>query len=192
MAAFCFTIDAMINLHVNRADILTPANAISILGLSMTIYGSFHIETLAGVLILGTGRLIDVFDGKVARATHTSQLGAAIDATCDKLGLLFLLPAVWFAHIAPYWLLMYIAVQNITNVILSSLTATRGKAPSSSRYGKYAMFLQNVSIGFYALGSVLDASILTGIGLAVGIYSIYWAIRATYGYARALPARVQK
>lgn len=177
---------------VSKADIFSPANAVSIVGLSFTLFGAFHIETLAGVLILGVGRFIDIFDGKIARATHVSSFGAFVDATCDKIGIAALIPAIWFAQIAPYWLLIYIAVQNILNMILSALSAARGGKPASSRDGKYAMFIQNISLGCYALGNTIDSRPFVIAGLLIGIASFYWAFRATYGYAKLLPQRSSK
>lgn len=177
---------------ITKKDIFSPANAVSILGLLLTIWGSLHISSLAGVLILGVGRFIDIFDGKIARATHVSPLGALVDATCDKIGIAFLVPAIWIAGIAPYWLLIYILAQNILNVILSSLTAARKSVPAASRYGKHALFLQNISLGSYALGNTIDNSGFTTAGLIIGIASIYWAARATYGYFKLVPEKPAK
>jgi phosphatidylglycerophosphate synthase len=179
-------------MKITKADILSPANAISAIGLSLTIWGSFNIHTLAGVLVLGAGRFIDLFDGKVARATHTSRFGAAVDATFDKIGLAFLVPAIWIAHIAPYWLLIYILAQNILNVIFSVLASARNAKPTSSKFGKHAMFLQQISLGFYALGNTLDFRPFTIVGLIIGIGSIYWAVQATYGYFKLVPERPYK
>ena len=177
---------------ISRSDVFSPANFVSIIGLCFTLYGAFYIETLAGVLILGAGRFIDVFDGKIARATHVSPLGALVDATCDKIGMAALLPAAWFAGIAPYWLLIYIAAQNVLNIALSAMVAARGGNPAASKSGKYAMFIQNISVGFYALGNTLDIKAFTVIGLVVGIASFYFAYQATYGYAKLLPKRAHK
>lgn len=176
-------------IHISRQDVFSLANATSLLGLALTIYGAMHITTLHGVLLLGLGRFIDVFDGKIARATHTSQLGAAVDATCDKIGIAALVTAAWLSHIAPYWLLVYILIQNILNIIVSALTSARGGTPAASRMGKYAMFLQNVSLGCYALGYTTDINFFGILGLVVGLISVYWAVRATYGYAVLLPQR---
>jgi len=175
---------------LTKKDVFSPANAISLIGLSFTLYGAFHINSLSGVLILGTGRFIDIFDGKVARATHVSSFGALVDATCDKIGLAVLLPAIWFAQIAPYWLLIYIALQNILNVVISSMTAARGAIPAASRAGKYAMFVQNISLGCYALGNTIDSRAFTILGLILGLASLYWAFKATYGYAKLLPKKL--
>jgi len=176
-------------MKITKADVLSLANATSLIGLLMTIWGSLHIHTLTGVLILGTGRFIDLFDGKIARATHTSRFGAAVDATFDKIGLAFLVPAIWIAHIAPYWLLLYILAQNALNVIFSLVATARHAKPTSSKFGKHAMFLQQISLGFYALGNTIDFRPFTVLGLIIGIASIYWAVRATYGYFKMVPEK---
>ena len=167
----------------------SPANAVSLIGLAMTIYGSLHISSLSGVLILGLGRFIDIFDGKVARATHVSQLGATVDATCDKIGIAFLVPAIWIAHIAPVWLLVYILAQNILNVLFTLWATIRGAKTASSRYGKKAMFIQNISLGCYALGNTIDNHPFKIAGLILGLASIIWAVRATYGYFLQVPQK---
>jgi phosphatidylglycerophosphate synthase len=175
--------------HISKADVLSPANAISLVGLGLTIYGSFNITSLTGVLLLGAGRFIDVFDGPIARRTHTSSFGALVDATCDKIGIAFLVGAVWIADYVPTWLLVYVVAQNIANVMLSWLTARRGMKPTASKSGKYAMFLQNVSIGLYALGAVLEQAWLDLPGLIVAVVSMYFAARATSGYFNAVPKK---
>lgn len=175
-------------MKIRRKDVLTPANATSIIGLTLTIYGALNLTTLSGVLLLGLGRIIDVFDGKIARATHTSRFGAAVDAVCDKVGLAFLVPAAWVHEIAPYWLLIYIILQNVLNMIFSALTAVRGGKPTSSQAGKYAMFAQNLSLGSYALASVTSLDFMAPVGLFLGLISLYWAAPATYGYFKMTPA----
>jgi phosphatidylglycerophosphate synthase len=179
-------------MSITKQDIFSPANATSLIGLALTIYGSLHIHELSGVLILGLGRFVDIFDGKIARATHTSRLGAIVDATCDKIGIAFLVPAIWLAHIAPYWLLVYIIAQNALNVVFSLVSAARRGKPASSKMGKYAMFLQNISLGFYALGNTIDFRPFTIIGLLIGLASIYWAVQATYGYFKLVPERPER
>lgn len=176
-------------MKITKADVFSPANATSLIGLALTIYGSLHITSLSGVLLLGLGRFIDIFDGKIARATHTSPLGALVDATCDKIGIAFLVPAIWFAHIAPIWLLVYILAQNILNVFFSFWTAARKGMPAASKFGKHAIFLQNISLGFYALGNTIEFRPFTILGLIIGLASIYWAARATYGYFKLVPEK---
>ena len=177
---------------ITKSDIFSPANAVSLIGLSLTIYGSLNINSLSGVLILGLGRFIDIFDGKIARATHVSRLGAIVDATCDKIGIAFLVPAIWIAQIAPVWLLVYILAQNRLNVVFSAWATARKAKPTSSLYGKHAMFMQNISLGFYALGNTIDNRTFTVLGLIIGLASIYWAARATYGYFKLVPDKPSK
>lgn len=174
---------------ITKKDVFSPANAVSVLGLVMTIWGSLHINSLEGVLILGLGRFIDIFDGKIARATHASRLGAIVDATCDKIGFAFLVPAIWIAGIAPVWLLVYILGQNLLNVVFSGWAALRHAKPTSSRYGKHAVFMQNISLGLYALGNTIDNHFCITAGLILGVASIYWAARATYGYFKLVPEK---
>ena len=171
---------------ITRRDVFSLANATSLIGLILTIVGSLHVETLAGVLLIGVGRIIDLFDGKIARATHTSRFGAAVDATFDKVGLLFLVPAIWIAGIAPYWLLIYIIFQNLLNVIFGLIAEAKKANLASSQSGKYAMFFQQISLGFYALGNTIEFKPFTIFGLVIGISSIYWAVKATYGYSTVL------
>ncbi len=178
-------------MKITRSDIFSPANAVSVIGLSLTIWGSLNVHTLAGVLLIGLGRFIDLFDGKVARATHASRFGAIVDATFDKIGLGFLVPAMWFAHIVPYWLLIYIIVQNLLNVVFSLVASARKAKPTSSKHGKYAMFFQQISLGFYALGNTIDFRPFTILGLIIGISSIYWAVQATYGYFKLVPEKAK-
>lgn len=177
---------------ITKRDVFSPANATSVTGLVLTIIGSLNITTLTGVLILGAGRFIDIFDGKIARATHVSRFGAIVDATCDKIGIAVLVPCAWISHIAPYWLLLYILVQNVLNVFFSFWAAARGAKPSASSYGKHALFIQNISLGSYALGSTTDVGIFNILGLILGIGSIYWAVQATYGYFKLVPEKPTK
>lgn len=179
-------------MQINKRDIFTPANATSLIGLSLTIWGSLHIHELSGVLVLGLGRFIDIFDGKIARATHASRFGAIVDATCDKIGIAFLVPAIWIAGIAPIWLLVYILAQNLLNVLFSGMASIRKAKPTSSQYGKHAMFMQNISLGFYALGNTINNRAFTVIGLLIGLASVYWAVRATYGYFKLVPVKPTK
>lgn len=178
-------------IKIKRRDVLTPANAISLIGLAMTMYGAINITALHGVLLLGLGRLIDIFDGKLARATHTSQLGGLIDATCDKIGIVFLVTAIWVNELAPYWILIYVLLQNALNVLITLLSTFRGAETSSSKNGKYAMFMQNISLGAYALGSVINSSELELLGILLAVASLYWAFQATYGYLRLVPNLVK-
>lgn len=152
----------------------------------MTIWGAFNISHISGILVFGVGRLLDLVDGVVARRTHTSRLGAVIDATCDKLGLLFLLPIMWTLNLAPYWLLVYIFGQNIVNVVVGVISEQKKLKATSSREGKIAMFLQNICLGMFALANAIEINTVHYLALGIGILSMFWAFRATQGYFRYL------
>ena len=67
-------------------DIFTIPNLISVTGAALAIHGSEKIDTAEGLTECAVGRLADVLDGKVARMTgQTSNTGAALDATTDKI-----------------------------------------------------------------------------------------------------------
>src|SRR6478609_9535796 len=71
------------------SGVLTPANIVSLLGLSMVVFGLVLLlqgQSWAGVALLVIGRLLDIVDGAVAEATGTkSPLGEIVDASFDKL-----------------------------------------------------------------------------------------------------------
>lgn len=172
--------------RIHPGDVLTPANFISVAGLTLVVYGSFHITAGIGVLALFIGRCLDLMDGPIARRTHTSRFGAAIDALADKLAMTALLIACWHFQVAPLWVVGYIAIQNVANLILSVRTELRGGNPEANREGKYAVFLQNITIGTYALAGIAHMGWLEPIALVIALISLYWAVYATQGYAKQL------
>jgi hypothetical protein len=82
--------------------------------------------------------------------------------------------------------------QNLLNVVFSAWATARKAKPTSSQYGKHAMFMQNISLGLYALGNTIDNRAFTVIGLLIGLASIYWAVQATYGYFKLVPEKPSK
>jgi phosphatidylglycerophosphate synthase len=171
------------SVKLQPGDILTPANVVSVAGLALVLFGSFNITKGMGVIALFFGRCFDLLDGPIARRTHTSRFGAAVDALSDKLAMTALLIASVHFHVAPTWIIIYIAVQNIANLILSVRTELRGGHPEAAREGKYAVFLQNIALGTYATAGVIDVDLLRPLALVVTLTSIYWAALATRGYA---------
>lgn len=72
--------------HKIAKDIFTVPNLISVTGAALAIHGSEKIDTAEGLAECAVGRLADVLDGKVARMIgQTSNFGAALDATTDKI-----------------------------------------------------------------------------------------------------------
>lgn len=79
---------------------LTPT-AVTILGLLVTIVGSFFIaieEYVAGSLIAGFGGFLDALDGPLARLQgKASNRGAFVDTMADRFGELAIFAALAFA-----------------------------------------------------------------------------------------------
>ena len=67
-------------------DVFTIPNSISMIGAALVMHGSEKIDKPEGLAECAVGRLADVLDGKIARMTgQTSNFGAALDATTDKI-----------------------------------------------------------------------------------------------------------
>lgn len=178
------------SIRIEPGDIVTPANFLTLVGLILTVYGSIYITTGIGVFALLTGRLLDLFDGPIARATHTSRFGAFMDAMGDKLAILALLIASWRYDIAPLWVIGYILLYNLVSAILSVATELKGGNPVATRAGKYAVFLQSATLIMYAIAGLADETTITTIALIIGIFGAILSSGAIEGYtARLIKAR---
>jgi len=173
-------------------------STISLLGGALAIDGARRLDTPMGIVEVAVGRSLDLLDGPVARALdQTSELGAAIDATTDKLAGLAMLTSEWRKEIAPRSALVAIAAQNVANGVATFVAQRRhpdqGLRPSPA--GKRAMFAQNVALGAYAVSHVVAerqpraAQALRGLGhLATAVGVGYYGLRATAGYVRRATA----
>ena len=176
------------SINIQPGDIITPANFVSLVGLSMVLYGAVKLNTSYGVILMVIGRSLDLLDGPLARRTHTSRFGAVLDALSDKLAIASLVVACWHYEIAPIWAIIYIAVQNIANLLLSVVAELRGGKPETNREGKYAVFLQSAALGMYSIANVSSLEVITLSALIITLASMYWAVFATRGYAEQLLA----
>lgn len=177
------------DMRIHRNDILTPANLLSISGLTLVFIGSEQLTTWGGFFMVALGRLLDIADGFVARRSHTSDLGAAIDASADKLSVLLLTFALLRLELAPIWVIMYILFQNVLVAITVLIASHRKIKAKTSISGKRNMFLQNIVMLIFVCASLVSGAfhssllVLAYIVLAV---SIVYAFRATRGYIRLL------
>lgn len=142
-------------------DIITIPNVISLSGLALVIHGSQRIETLEGVNEIAIGRGFDLLDGLVARSLHQeTSTGALFDATCDKIGMLYMTTQAWKKDVVPKKMLSTIIASNVLNAGLTVAAANRhGEEKGSyrpSRSGKYAMALYNAGFMCYAYASALE------------------------------------
>ena len=84
--------------------VITPANAITLIGFVVLLYGLGAIlerDYLLGLTLIVMGRLLDIADGLAAEATHTkSPLGELFDATIDKVGTVLTVVVLVVAQVA--------------------------------------------------------------------------------------------
>jgi phosphatidylglycerophosphate synthase len=135
-------------------DVLTVPNALSALGVVLTVHGARRLDTASGLTEVVLGRLLDLADGEVARAIgQSSDLGAGLDALFDKAGLLAVGVVAWRKRLAPRPVLAAIAVQNLVNSYSTALIGRRhhGLHQRPVLDGKRAMGYQNAALAAYLL-----------------------------------------
>lgn len=135
---------------INLGDLPTAANAISVAGLALVVDGCKNLGKVSSINKIAVGRGLDLFDGSVARfMDQTSDMGAMVDVTCDKLGMAAIAKAAWQQDALPKWFISYIYAKNLTH---AGLTLAAGfKHPDSSfrppAAGKHAMMADNLAGG---------------------------------------------
>lgn len=190
-------------MEFRASDIATVPNAVSTAGLALVAAGIEQIDKPEGVAMITAGRMLDLVDGKVARATgRTSDFGATVDATADKVGMGLIIAAAWRKDAVPKPALAAMIAQNILNTLANGLDTHRhpnaGLRPTKA--GKYAMGLQSLALGTYLAGNTLRdnhpnaSKVLRGIGHAAAIVGVsVVGGRATYSYwRRALKPSTEK
>jgi phosphatidylglycerophosphate synthase len=151
--------DVLAERSLELRDIISIPSAISLAGLALVIHGSKRIDTLAGVSEVAVGRSFDLLDGFCARALEQeSDMGALIDASCDKIGMGFMVMNAWRKNVVPKEALSLIIASNTVNASLFSIAAlrnpkTRYRPPQN---GKHAMSLYNAGLIGYAYAHALE------------------------------------
>lgn len=174
-------------MKIQKDDLFAPANAITIVGLLLTLYGASSLHTVSGVLIAALGRSLDLIDGPIARKFHSSRLGAVLDGTADKLATFGLLLAAFLHETAPVAVIAYIFLQNLLIAGIVTYADRTGREPSTSILGKRSMFIQNATLLWFSLlnAAEIPAENYVEIVLYVlFILAIPLGIAATAGYIR--------
>jgi phosphatidylglycerophosphate synthase len=175
-------------MKIERRDILTPANAATLIGLIMTIHGSAHLDTLQGVAEIGAGRALDLIDGPLARRFYASRFGAALDGTADKVGTIAIIIGAYHYQAVPDILLGAVLLQNVINAGITLYAEHAGQHPESSFAGKRGMFFQNLAMVVFAFSHlVTSSSARYGLRLTGGVMAVIGFILGaigTYGYFR--------
>lgn len=144
---------------VELRELLNIPTVVSLSGLSLVIHGSQSIDTLAGVNEIALGRSFDLVDGCLARALgQENDIGAIVDAACDKIGMGFIVAQAWEKGIVPKKALTAIIASNSLNAGLSSIAALRHPETSyrPPTTGKRTMWLYNAGLISYAYAHALE------------------------------------
>ena len=168
--------------------VITPANAVTVIGLVLVVYGLIKIgrgSYWVGLIAVAIGRLLDVVDGWLAQSTATkSPLGEIMDATVDKIGTFLTLIVFLTSGIGPRWIIVAVATPHILISIIVLVGRSRNVRLHPSRLGKLSMALLWVVLPGYVIVKALSAG--TGWEAAVdslAIASTIMGLIAAYRYA---------
>ena len=189
--------------HKIAKDIFTVPNLISVTGAALVMHGSKKIDTAEGLAECVVGRLADVLDGKVARMTgQTSNTGAALDATTDKIVMAKILYEMNKKELAPKKVLGIIAVLNSINAAATGIANLRSDEKAETRptkSGKVGLAMETAALVAYAeladrrTDNPKPAKLLRKLGAVAFATSLPLATHATYTYVkRAVNGNTEK
>ena len=186
-------------------DIFTIPNFISVTGAALAMRGSEEIDTAKGLAKCAVGRLADVLDGKVARMTgQTSNTGAALDATTDKIVMAKILYELHKKKMAPGEVLVIVALLNSINAAATGIANLRSDEKAETRptkSGKVGLAMETAALVAYAAAELVDkqtdspkpAEILRKLGAGAFAASLPFAVHATHTYIkRAINGSAEK
>ena len=177
-------------------DVLTVPNLISVAGATLAIRGSEKINTAEGLAECAVGRLADVLDGIVARMTgQTSNTGAALDATTDKIVMAKILYEMNKKGLAPKHVLGTVAVLNSINAAATGIANLRSDEKAETRptkSGKVGLAMETAALVAYAAAELVDkrtdspkpAKLLRKLGAGAFAASLPFAVHATHTYIK--------
>ena len=139
---------------------VTPANAITVVGLVIVIYGLLVLvqgQVWLGFGLLIGGRLLDIADGLAAEATGTkSPLGELFDAAADKIGTVLTIVALIVATIAPWWLMLALAIPQLVILLIVFYKRQKNIRIHPTRPGKLSMAFVWASIAGLIITQVIS------------------------------------
>lgn len=177
-------------------DVFTIPNLISVTGAALAIHGSKKIDTAEGLAECAVGRLADVLDGKVARMTgQTSNTGAALDATTDKIVMAKILYELHTKKMVPEEVLGSIAIFNLVNAVATGIANLHSKKKAETRptkSGKVGLAMETAALVAYAAAELADkrtdnpkpAKLLRKLGATAFAASLPFAAHATCTYIK--------
>ncbi len=177
-------------------DVFTIPNLISVTGAALAIHGSKKIDTAEGLAECAVGRLADVLDGKVARMTgQTSNFGAALDATTDKIVMAKILYEMNKKGLAPKHVLGTVALLNSINAMATGIANLRSDEKAETRptkSGKVGLAMETAALVAYSAAELADkrtdnpkpAKLLRKLGAGAFAASLPFAAHATCTYIK--------
>ena len=177
-------------------DIFTIPNFISVTGAALVMHGSKEINTAKGLAECAVGRSADVLDGIVARMTgQTSNTGAALDATTDKIVMAKILYEMNKKGLAPKHVLGTVAVLNSINAAATGIANLRSDEKAETRptkSGKVGLAMETAALVAYAAAELVDkrtdspkpAKLLRKLGAGAFAASLPFAVHATHTYIK--------
>ena len=177
-------------------DVFTVPNLISVTGAALAIHGSEKIDTAEGLAECAVGRLADILDGKVARMTgQTSNFGAALDATTDKIVMAKILYEMNKKGLAPKYVLGTVALLNSINAMATGIANLRSDEKAETRptkSGKVGLAMETAALVAYAAAELADkrtdnpkpAKLLRKLGAGAFAASLPFAAHATCTYIK--------
>ena len=185
-------------------DVFTIPNSISMIGAALVMHGSKKIDTPEGLAECAVGRSADVLDGKIARMTgQTSNFGAALDATTDKIVMAKILYEMNKKELAPKHILGTVAILNSINAVATGIANLRSEEKAETRptkSGKLAMAGETVALISYIAAHIAEqdkkpklADSLRKLGAGAFAASLPFAMHATCTYIkRAINGNAEK
>ena len=186
-------------------DVFTIPNSISMIGAALVMHGSKKIDTAKGLAECAVGRLADVLDGKVARMTgQTSNTGATLDATTDKIVMAKILYEMNKKELAPKYVLGTVAILNSINAVATGIANLRSEEKAETRptkSGKVGLAMETAALVAYAAAELADkrtdspkpAKLLRKLGAGAFAASLPFAVHATCTYIkRAINGNAEK
>jgi len=147
--------------------------------LGILLYYGYRNKVLI-VLLFVFALLLDLFDGSVARALNKkTQIGAFIDPLGDKI---LIIPIAIYGLLKYHkWLLLFVLLPEIINVILAIYFQTREIFHESNIFGKTKMVLQSFAFGIILItwpnrpSDFSVAILLISVIFGILSFSLKWA-----------------
>ncbi len=141
------------------------------------------------LVVLALSFASDGLDGLIARKfNQVSKIGQLLDPIADRLLILCSILALGICHVVPWWMLILVALRDVTMAVLTVVLAQHNYGPLPVHFvgktGTAMLMIAIVALIFADIWSNSATDTLHLCGLATGIWGVglYWL--AGYIYIR--------